>query len=135
MNTERYKCNDILFEPQLMDINVNGVGVHQLLYQSFMKCDVDLRPKLYESICLSGGVTMTSGFMERMTKEINVLLSPTDEKLVLAVPHNSNTQIAAWIGGALLCSLSTFGENWMTADQYNESGLNILQRKDPYAYR
>ena len=36
-------------------------GLHELLYNSVMKSDIDLRKDLFSNICLSGGSTMFPG--------------------------------------------------------------------------
>jgi actin len=42
--------------------------MHELSYNSIMKCDVDIRKELYSNMVLSGGTTMFNGIAERMTK-------------------------------------------------------------------
>ena len=42
--------------------------MHELSYNSIMKCDVDIRKELYANIVLSGGTTMFNGIAERVTK-------------------------------------------------------------------
>ena len=41
-------------------------GFHELVYNSVMKCDMDVRRNLYENIVLSGGTTMYPGLSERL---------------------------------------------------------------------
>ena len=36
-------------------------GIHQSVYQTVMKCDMDIRRELFGNIILSGGTTMFSG--------------------------------------------------------------------------
>jgi len=36
-------------------------GFHEMVYQSIMKCDLDVRKDLYSNIILSGGSTMFPG--------------------------------------------------------------------------
>ena len=36
-------------------------GFHELVYQSILKCDVDIRKDLYSNIVMSGGTTMFPG--------------------------------------------------------------------------
>jgi actin-related protein len=42
-------------------------GIHELTFQSIMKCDVDVRKDLYGNIVLSGGTTMFTGISERLS--------------------------------------------------------------------
>jgi actin len=39
-----------------------------MIYQSIMKCDLDVRKDLYSNIILSGGSTMFPGATERVSK-------------------------------------------------------------------
>merc|ERR1719361_2898485 len=46
----------VLFQPSM--IGMEQQGIHQLTFQSIMKCDVDIRKDLYANIVMSGGTTM-----------------------------------------------------------------------------
>lgn len=43
-------------------------GLHEIVNQSIMKSDVDIRKDLFSNIVLSGGTTMFPGISERLTK-------------------------------------------------------------------
>ena len=40
---------------------MENAGIHEELYKSVMKCDVDIRRELYGSTVLSGGTSMYPG--------------------------------------------------------------------------
>lgn len=44
--------------------------MHELAYQSIMKCDIDVRKDLYENMVMSGGTTMYPGIPQRLEKEV-----------------------------------------------------------------
>jgi len=48
-----------LFKPQRF--NATNVALQEMVYQSIMKCDLDVRKDLYSNIILSGGSTMFPG--------------------------------------------------------------------------
>ncbi len=48
-----------MFKPE--EYNVEMPGLHEMIYQSIMKCDLDVRRDLYANIVLSGGSTMFPG--------------------------------------------------------------------------
>ena len=121
---ERFKCPEMLFQPSLIDDESDGI--HQLLYRSIMKCDVDIRKDLYGNILMSGGNTKFDGIQERMQKEMKALAPDSMAIKVIAPPER---KYMAWIGGSILASLSTFEEMWITKDQYDESGSSIVHRK------
>ncbi len=78
-------------------LGLEGAGIHETTYvysatlvsssdceihsfNSIMKCDVDIRRELYNSIVLSGGTTMLTGLPDRMQKEI-AALAPSNVKV------------------------------------------------------
>ena len=58
---------------------------HEMIYQSIMKCDLDVRKDLYANIVLSGGSTMFPGTTERVSKELQ-LLAPSSNKMNVVAP-------------------------------------------------
>ena len=40
---------------------MEDAGIHEMIYRSIMKCDVDIRKDMYQSVVLSGGSTMYPG--------------------------------------------------------------------------
>merc|ERR1719446_230646 len=72
---ERFRCPEVLFQPSF--IGKEASGIHEITFQSIMKCDVDIRRDLYSNIVLSGGTTMFPGIGERMTKELAALAPST----------------------------------------------------------
>lgn len=59
-------------------------GLHEIVYQSIMKSDVDIRKDLFSNIVLSGGTTMFPGISERLNKEITNLAPPSMKIKILA---------------------------------------------------
>merc|ERR1711988_158125 len=68
---------------------MEAAGVHELTYNSIMKCDVDIRKDLYANVVLSGGTTMYSGIADRMSKEITALASASMKIKIIAPPSAS----------------------------------------------
>jgi len=101
-------------------------GIHQTTFDSIMKCDVDIRKDLYGNIVLSGGTTMFDGVAERMEKEIKAL-APQSMKIKIVAPPERKYSV--WIGGSILASLSTFQQMWISKQEYDESGPQIVHRK------
>ncbi|XP_047337570.1 actin, alpha skeletal muscle-like isoform X1 [Impatiens glandulifera] len=123
IGTERFECPEILFRPAL--IGIESPGIHEAVYNSIMKCDVDVRNDLCKNIFLFGGSTMFPGFAERMNKELTIL-APGDMKIeVVALPYR---KYSVWIGGSILASLSVFQKMWITKQQYDEFGPAIVHR-------
>ncbi|KAI3882536.1 hypothetical protein MKW92_024782, partial [Papaver armeniacum] len=120
IGSERFMCPEVLFQPSLIQMEV--AGIHEITYNSIMKCDVDIRKDLYGSIVLSGGTTMFPGIADRMSKEITALASNNMKINVVAPPER---RYSAWIGGSILASLSTFQQMWISKGEYDEFGPSI----------
>ena len=103
IGNERFRCAETLFTPKMAGSKENGV--HKYLFDSIMKCDVDVRKDLYGNIILSGGSTLFEGMAQRMWQEIYNLASNQNRIKVLAPPER---MYSVWLGGSILSSLSTF---------------------------
>lgn len=101
-------------------------GIHELTYQSIMKCEIDVRKELYANIVMSGGTTMYEGIDTRLAQEVSNLAPSAMKVRVVAPPER---KFSVWIGGSLLSSLSTFQTMWITRAEYEEAGPSIVHRK------
>ncbi|CAN7062998.1 unnamed protein product [Brassica rapa subsp. trilocularis] len=90
-------------------------------------CDVDIRKDLFGNIVLSGGTTMFPGIADRMSKEM-AAVAPAGMKLKHVVGFERKN-INVWIGGAILASLDSFQQMWVTKAEYDENGPGIIHRK------
>jgi len=124
IGAERFRCPEVLFKPNF--IGMEQAGIHQLTFDSIMKCDVDIRSDLYKNIVMSGGTTMFDKIPDRVQKEIVALAPSSMEIKIIAPPER---KYSVWIGGSILASLSTFEEMWVTKEEYDESGPSIVHRK------
>merc|ERR1712039_370033 len=101
VGSERFRCPEVLFQPSFVGKEISGV--HDTVFASIQKCDVDIRRDLYTNVVLSGGTTMFAGIGERMTKELSALAPATMKIKVVAPPEG---KYSVWIGGSILSSLS-----------------------------
>jgi len=124
VGNQQFRAPEALFQPSKLGKEYQGI--HELAFQSIMKCDVDVRKDLYGNIVLSGGTTMFSGIAERLNKEV-VALAPSTVKIKVVAP--AERKYSVWIGGSILSSLSTFQTMWITKAEYEESGPGIVHRK------
>ncbi len=95
---------------------MESAGIHEIVYNSIMKCDVDIRQDLYGSVVMAGGSTMFPGIADRMKKELISLAPSTVKVKVIAPPER---KYSAWIGGSILASLSTFQQMWISKEEYD----------------
>lgn len=129
LGDERFRCPEVLFQPSLADTGSSlSPGIHQLVSESIMKCNEDIRNKMYANIVMSGGSTMFNGIRERMRKEITAIAeaSPTRKVKVIVPPE---PKYSAWIGGSILASLSDFQSMWISKQEYDEEGPSVVNRK------
>jgi len=124
VGAERFRAPEILFAPSL--VGQESEGIHTLIYESIMKCDVDIRRDLYGNIVMSGGTTMYPGIADRVKKEVAEKAPSTMSIKIVAPPER---KYSVWIGGSILASLSTFEEMWIQKGEYDESGPTIVHRK------
>jgi actin beta/gamma 1 len=124
IGNERFRCPEVLFQPSF--IGKENAGAADTLYQTIMKCDVDIRKDLYANIVMSGGSTMYEGLAPRLEKEM-VSLAPSTMKIKVVAPPERKYSV--WIGGSILASLSTFQQMWISKQEYDESGPSIVHRK------
>ena len=120
VGNERFRCPEVLFQPALL--GMESKGIHELTFDSIMKCDIDVRKHLYGNIVLSGGNTMFPGFAERMKKELEALAPSTMKVHIIAPPER---KYSVWIGGSILASLAVFQQNWISKEEYDESGPSM----------
>lgn len=123
IGAERFMCPEVLFQPYLT--GMKAVGIHQAIYNTIMKCDMEIRNDFFGNILVSGGSTCFPGFADRLTKEMKAL-APRMKIAVVAPPER---KYSCWIGGSVLSSLTAFQEKWISKGEYNESGAAIVHRK------
>merc|ERR1711942_78464 len=124
IGNERFRAPEALFQPSFL--GMESVGVHEVVYNSIMRCDIDIRKDLFANVVMSGGSTMYAGVADRMQKEITALAPSTLKIKIIAPPER---KYSVWIGGSILSSLSTFQSMWITKEEYEESGPGIVHRK------
>ncbi|XP_052833092.1 actin, cytoplasmic [Octopus bimaculoides] len=98
IGNERFRVPEAMFQPGYIG---KDVAVHEMTFNSIMKCDEKIRKDLFANIVLSGGSTMFPGFAERMQKEISALAPPDTEINIIALPER---EYSPWIGGSRLAS-------------------------------
>lgn len=123
IDKERFIVPESLFQPSI--IGMESAGIHEIIYNSIMKCDIDIRTNLYSNMVIAGGSTMYPGIVDRVKKEINALAPSSIKCKIIAPPER---RYSAWIGGSIFSSLSTFQPKW-TREEYEESGPSIVHCK------
>ncbi|XP_028460278.1 uncharacterized protein LOC114572744 isoform X2 [Perca flavescens] len=124
--TERFRAPEILFKPEL--IGRDHYGMHESVFKSILSSDIDLRRCFLGNIVLSGGNTLLPGLPERLQAEIKALL-PTAMGENVRVTSPKDRDFSVWRGGAVLAKLATFSSAWISLEEYEEHGPQIVFRK------
>jgi len=117
---------EALFNPGLIKEGDEALGMSDLGYKSICECDLDIRTDLYQNIILSGGSTMYEGLPDRIEQDID---KKCPQQGVVKVIATKDRYYSVWTGGSTLSSLSTFESQWITKEEYEENGAEIVHRK------
>lgn len=124
LGSERFRAPEPLFHPDL--VGEEYMGIHECVVTSIKRADLDLRKTLYANIVLSGGSTLFPGFGDRLLNEVKKL-APKDVKIKISAPPER--KYSTWIGGSILASLANFRKMWISHEEYDEDGANVVHRK------
>jgi actin-related protein 2 len=134
---ERFEAPEVLFQPSLIDCE--NAGVHEMLFNMIQhEADIDLRPKFYKHIVLSGGSTMYPGLPSRLEKEVKQLyldqVLQGDEKRLakfkLRIEDPPRRKHMVFLGGSVLADImKDRPEYWISKQEWAEQGDRILSQK------
>ena len=114
---------EVLFQPKLMDFAFEGLP--KQIVNSIQSTDKALHDTFYQNIVLSGGNTCFPGIKKRLEKDISALDSSKTTKVLAP----NDRAISAWIGGSILSSSLTFENLWITKEEYEEHGPQLVHYK------
>ncbi|MES1911491.1 MAG: Actin-related protein 2 [Cercozoa sp. M6MM] len=132
---ERFQAAEVLFNPGLVD--VEAVGMSEMIFNTINKADIDLRADFYKHIVLSGGSSMYPGLPSRLEKDIRELylkkVLKGDEsrlsKFKLKIEDPPRRKHMVFLGGAVLSDIMKDREDfWISKQQWQEQGASVLQR-------
>jgi len=126
INTPRFLAPEALFDPGLIKEGDEALGMHEMSFASIQDCDVDIKMDLYGNIILSGGTTLYQGLPDRLEAEVDKKCPNTGSVKIIAA---QDRYYSVWTGGSTLSSLSTFESQWITKEEYEENGAEIVHRK------
>ena len=118
---KRILASEILFNPMSDPNQTNEFGIAKIAYDAIEKCDSDLKINLYNNIVLAGGTTLMRGFTDRFDAEIRDYAEQS-AKTDINVQAALHRKHAAWIGGSMLASFSTFSGTAIKQKEYMEGG-------------
>ncbi|KAL3083177.1 hypothetical protein niasHS_010979 [Heterodera schachtii] len=137
LGSERFEAPEVLFQPHL--VNVEKLGLSELLFNVIQSADIDTRLEFYKHIVLSGGTTMYPGFPSRLERELKqlylerVLKGNTDsfQKFKIKIEAIPRRKHMVFLGGAVLAHLmrDRDEEFWVTRREWEENGLSYCMKK------
>ncbi|KAG8348816.1 putative Actin [Trypanosoma vivax] len=83
--------------------------------------------RLFENVVLGGGNTLFPGIEQRLQRELVLRRTSTEQKVNCIA--FADRDLAAWIGGSVVASMSTFPQMCLSRKDYLESGPSIVHTK------
>lgn len=139
LGPERFEAPEVLFNPELLDIETGGLA--NQIFASIGSTSVDIRPKLYGNILLSGGSSLFPGLVTRLESELkNLYLDRTlkgdssrmDRLKMLKINDPPTRLYSVFQGAALLASIMKNNNDfWISRKEWEEEGPSILRKLGP----
>ena len=124
LGDERIVASEILFKPEL--IGKEYLGLSDIILSSINKAEIQLRPKAFENIVLSGGNTAMRGLVDKMKDDI---VKKSNKIVKINVNPVKEPQLSCWGGGNIISSLDIFKKMSVTKKEWNEKGNKIVHIK------
>lgn len=122
----RFCCPELLFDPKIADKECRSVP--QTVEDCVKMCPIDCRRTLLNNIVLSGGSTMYRNYDVRLQREVAKRM-PTNGREDVRVIAPAERKYSVWMGAAILASLTSFSAQWVTKEEWKESGVSALHAK------
>jgi actin len=110
-------------------------AIQDAVANSVMRADPTERREMLNNIVCFGGGSRYKGFNEKLKYELDTNGIKAGSSIarfqtrVHDQPTGIHQSLQVWIGGSILSSLSTFQEMWISKEEYDESGPDIVFRK------
>lgn len=99
-------------------------SMQKICGEAIATCDSDFRQDLVRSLVVAGGTSMLPGLAPRLRSELAAAL-PAEVARQVDVCVDSQRRYAAWIGGSMFASLSTFDQVAITKPEYEEGKADV----------
>ena len=113
MDSPLFRSLEGFFQPSLWGKDIPSIP--ECVLKAIQACDVDRRREMARSIFLSGGSTLATGFQERLEQELTTI-SPSS--YTIQVQASVSRHHAAFLGAAILASLDSFQDSWITKEDF-----------------
>lgn len=110
--------------PELLFSGQEGKSIQKICLDAVNTCDLDFRLDLVRSLVVAGGTSMLPGLAPRLRSELSGMLPPEIARQV-DICVDSQRKYAAWIGGSMFASLSTFDQVAITRQDFEDGKADI----------
>lgn len=126
---ERFRVAEPLFSPASMQFQGQPpLSIGHVVSMCANMCDMDLRPVLYQSVVVTGGNTLLSGFVERLQKDLHARTPPSMRCKLMSSQSAMERRFGPWVGCSILASLGTFQQMWISKQEFGEKGKECERR-------
>ncbi|KAJ9455577.1 Actin-related protein 2 [Diplonema papillatum] len=141
LGPERFECAEPLFRPELMGVEARSGGMAQMTFDCINNSTRDVQGELFKHVVLSGGTTMLPGLPTRLERDmkdeyVKVKLGgdKTRGKVKIRVEDPPRRKHMVYIGASVLAELmATDPEQWVTKEEWDEQGEEVVKKKCPDA--
>lgn len=99
-------------------------SMQKICMEAIHTCDADFQQDLVKSLVVAGGSSMLPGLAPRLRSELGSMLSH-DMARQVDICVDSQRRYAAWIGGSMFASLSTFDQVAITRAEFEEGKADM----------
>jgi actin-related protein len=121
IGNERIEIPEIMFE------STESPSLQQLIYESVNSIDIHLKKDIMGNIILGGGNSMMKNFPERLKQEVKKIFGKDDDSI--KINAQQERLYSAWIGASVVCSIGNFQHMWLSKNDFEEVGHNIVHKK------
>jgi actin len=125
IGNERYDIPRSIFESEILSSDEKPL--HELIKESILSCDINIRKELASNILIGGGNTLIKGFAETLKKKVEQALGKTYEGVV-KISSPKERHYAVWTGASVVCSISNFQHIWVSKNDFEEYGIQAFHK-------
>ena len=124
LGDERIVASEILFNPDI--IGKEFLGLSDIVLSSINKTEIQLRPKVFENIFLSGGNISMKGLPDKLKADV---IKKSNKILKINVNSVKEPQLSCWVGGNILTTLDIFSKMSVNRKEWEEKGSKVIHMK------
>lgn len=125
IGNERYIIPRAMFDPEILGIDEKPL--HELIKESILSCDINIRKELASNIILGGGNTLIKGFADVLKIKVEEALGKHYEGVV-KINANKERHYSVWTGASVVCSINNFQHIWVSKTDFEEHGINAFHK-------